>query len=130
MPDCSACAEGNEFSIAERVSSSKGDYDLLSTDGSGRSPTSVFADDESDSAGDAFWGRGFGLEIRGMIRTESYLDVAVVVAVIVGFTALCGHCIIFRYVKEHVPAAFSPAGTGMTIASRGTDRAADTPRVP
>lgn len=88
--DCSACEEGAAFSTARSVTTSHGRYDLLSADrDSGRSPVSVF--DSADSSGDddMFWG-GFagGRAIRGIIRSDSYFDMAGVVVAVVFFTSL------------------------------------------
>lgn len=88
--DCSACEEGGTFSTASSVTTSNGRYDLLSADrDSGRSPVSVF--DSADSRGDddMFWG-GFagGRAIRGIIRSDSYFDMAGVVVAVVCLTSL------------------------------------------
>lgn len=90
--DCSACEEYGQFSTVESVATSQGGYDLLSTEGSGRSPVSVFAPDDAEgNDDDAFWsGFSGGKQVRGILRTDSYADVAVVVVVIVAFTSLCG----------------------------------------
>lgn len=88
--DCSACEEGGEFSTVRSTTTSQGRYDLFSTErGSGRSPVSVF--DSADSRGDddMFWGDfAGGRAIRGIIRSESYFDMAGVVVAVVCFTSL------------------------------------------
>ena len=86
--DCSACEEGAAFSTARSVTTSR--YDLLSADrDSGRSPVSVFDSGDSSGDDDMFWG-GFagGRAIRGIIRSDSYFDMAGVVVAVVCFTCL------------------------------------------
>ncbi|CAM9340391.1 unnamed protein product, partial [Hapterophycus canaliculatus] len=94
--DCSACEEGGAFSAALSVTTSQqsggNGYDLLSTDrSSGQPPVSVFgsADSEGVDDDDMFWSDfAGGKAIRGIIRSDSYLDMAGVVVAIVSLTAL------------------------------------------
>ena len=86
--DFSSCLEGETFSTVESISTAQGDYDLLSTEGSGRSPVSIFSPKESDS--------GF---IRGILRTETYLHVVVIVFAIVASTSLCRRDINLRNLR-------------------------------
>lgn len=49
--DCSACEEGGVFDSVQSVTAEEGDYDLLSVDGTGHTPTSVLFDGEDSSGG-------------------------------------------------------------------------------
>lgn len=92
--DCSACEEGGAFATVESISTAQGGYDLLSTEGAGKAAASVFASDDTEDDDDLFWNDVTGgKEIRGVIRTETYADVAAVVVTIVALTSLCGCCL-------------------------------------
>lgn len=123
--DCSACEEGGAFSTAESITSLQGGYDLLSTDGSGGSPVSVFAPDDSEREGANFWSDFTGgKQIRSVLRTDSYTDMAAVVAIIVVFTSLCGcfsRCITEQ--GELTPPALGTTGTSTDIYDNGEESA-------
>lgn len=94
--DCSGCDEGGRFATAESISTSKGGYDLLSKDSVGKSPPiSVLG--RSRGGRD---GSGLGGGLLGLVRTENYLDVAVMLLIIIGSTGLCGHFLLRRSMEE------------------------------
>lgn len=117
--DCSACEEGGEFLTAESIATVQGGYDLLSTEGAGKAPVSVFAPDETDGDDDLFWNDvAGGQHIRGVIRTESYADVAAVVVTIVALTSLCG-CCLRVYLEKNNGAQAGLGSTGGVHPSAG-----------
>lgn len=93
--DCSACEEGGAFSTDLSITTLQGGYNLLSTESSpGWSPVSVF--DSADSRGDddMFWNDlAGGKVIRGVIRSDTYVNMMSVVAAIVFFTSLGLFCL-------------------------------------
>lgn len=98
--DCSACEEGDPFSTVTSIDTNEGEYDLLSVEGAGRSPVSVFADDDgTDGGSEALWKDIPGGEtLRGVLRTDSNAGIAFLVILIVGFTYL-GRSLLRRFYK-------------------------------
>lgn len=93
--DCSACEEGGAFSTDLSITTLQGGYNLLSTESSpGRSPVSLFDSTDSRGDDDMFWNDfSGGKAIRGVIRSDTYVNMMSVVAAIVFFTSLGLFCL-------------------------------------
>lgn len=119
--DCSACEEGAQFSTVGSVRTFQGGYDLLSADSSGHSPVSALESAETEGDDDAFWNDfAGGKQIQGIIRTDTYGQLAAVVVVIVAMTCLSGFAL--RWCPDKAEGASSGA-TGASQTRGSADSA-------
>lgn len=121
--DCSACEEGAQFSAVGSVKTVQGGYDLLSAGNSGHSPVSALESVESEGDDDAFWNDfAGGKQIQGIIRTDTYGQLAAVVVAIVVMTCLSGYAL--RWCPDSAKGASSAAGASQ---ARGSSDSASSP---